>query len=1050
MSSADHEHRISTLFFRNKYLLVMSMIVIVVAGLSAMVSMPRLEDPRIMNRNPLIITVMPGASAKRVEALVTEKIEKALQEISEIKEIRSTSRTGVSIILVELMDSVDDNETVFAKIRDKLADVTPRLPSGAASPIFDDRRGAVGYTAILGLVWDHEADPQLGILNRLAEDLSDRLRGVPGTEIVRIFGAPQEEITVSVDHAELAALGLGPRQVADRIRAADSKVPAGIFRGGRANLLLEVTGELDSLRRVGAIPLREGADGSIIRVGDVARVERNWQDPPREIGLADGKRAVFIAARVRQEQRVDQWMLLAQPVIDKFSDGLGDGIRLEKIFDQTVYTRARLVELGWNFLAGTGVIVAVIFFIMGWRSALIVGSALPLTISLTLFIVASGGGALHQMSIFGMIIAIGLVIDNAIVMVDEVNKNLTAGKTRRKAMAAAIRHLSVPLFASTLTTVLAFAPIVLLPGNIGDFVGAIGGSVIVALLASFLITMTITPSLAGLFGQAALSDTRASWWQNGVRFRRLSGLCRRGILFGLRRPLMMALVACALPLAGFALSGTLGSQFFPPVDRNMFGVRVWLPSESSLAYSRERAEDVEAAIRRHAEVKHVNWLVGGSFPSVYYNLVMNKDNAANFAQAVISATSSQAVKGLASKLQAELDLQFPELQIVVRSFAQGPPVDAEIEFKIFGPAVETLQNLGEKVRLILAEHPGVLHTQATMSRGEPKLWFDADENEVRLAGMTLNDVAAQLQGSLEGLQGGSVVEDLEEMPVRIRYRDARRSDLAAIRSTNLVNGAGGSEWIPLSALGDVKLRLEAGGITRFNGVRVNKILGFTRSGTLPIDITRDVMTRLDQSGLDLPAGYRIEIGGDAEQEKKALGSLQIYLPVLVVLMAATIVLSFKSVRLAAVLGVVAFMSIGLGLLATWLSGFPVSFNSILGTAGLIGLALNDSIVVLAAIRANPAARAGNHQAIMTEVLGCMRHVISTTLTTMGGFLPLLIFVGGDFWPPLAIVLAGGVLGSTILAVTFVPAAYLLVHSPMGADRLRLSSRRAKPALEGAG
>jgi multidrug efflux pump subunit AcrB len=263
-----------------------------------------------------------------------------------------------------------------------------------------------------------------------------------------------------------------------------------------------------------------------------------------------------------------------------------------------------------------------------------------------------------------------------------------------------------------------------------------------------------------------------------------------------------------------------------------------------------------------------------------------------------------------------------------------------------------------------------------------------------------------------------------------------------------VNGNTSGDWIPLAALGNLNLRLETSGITHFNGVRVNTILGFTRSGTLPIDITQDVMKRLKDQGLTLPTGYRIEIGGDAEQEEKALGNLQIYLPVLLVLMVATIVLSFKSVRLAIVLGVVAFMSIGLGLLATRISGFPVSFNTILGTAGLIGLALNDSIVVMAAIRSNPAARAGNHQALVSEVIGCMRHVISTTLTTIGGFLPLLIFVSGDFWPPLAIVLAGGVVGSTILAVMFTPAAYLLVYPPRKRKRASFV-HRAKPALESA-
>ena len=374
-------------------------------------------------------------------------------------------------------------------------------------------------------------------------------------------------------------------------------------------------------------------------------------------------------------------------------------------------------------------------------------------------------------------------------------------------------------------------------------------------------------------------------------------------------------------------------------------------------------------------------------------------------------------------------------------FAQGPPVEADVEFRLYGPSIETLQDLGDELRLRLAEHPGVLHTQATMGRGEPKLWLDADE--ARLAGLSLSDIATQLQGSLEGTLGGSVIEDLEELDVRIRFEDERRRDLFDIRSTPLT-AAGRPGWTPLSVLGELVLRPEVSAITRHDGLRANLIYGYTQNDALAIDVTDDVLTQLEETGFFLPSGYRLSIGGDAEDENKAIGNLMIYLPVLLTLMIATIVLSFRSVRLAGVLGVVAIQSVGLALLATWAYGFPVSFTTILGTLGLIGVALNDSIVVLAAIRSNPAARRGEVEAMADEVMGTLRHVISTTLTTVGGFLPLLIFVGGDFWPPLAIVLAGGLSGATILAVVFVPAAYRLVMTTSFSFRWLTEARRLGP------
>jgi multidrug efflux pump subunit AcrB len=330
------------------------------------------------------------------------------------------------------------------------------------------------------------------------------------------------------------------------------------------------------------------------------------------------------------------------------------------------------------------------------------------------------------------------------------------------------------------------------------------------------------------------------------------------------------------------------------------------------------------------------------------------------------------------------------------------------------------------VRLALQEHPQTTHSQATMVRGESKLWIEADEAETRLVGLGLRDLAGQLQTNLEGGVGGSLLEDLEELPVRVRYADARRAELDDIASTSFVAPRAAGGWVPLEALASMSMRPTTGSITRYDGERCNVVQAYVRSGALPIDVAAEVGEALDAAGFKLPAGYRIGAAGAVEQDEEAKGNLVIYAPVLVTLMVSILILAFRSVRLALLLGTVAFLSIGLGLLATWLIQFPVSFNTILGTLGLIGVAFNDSIVVLAAIRANPAAREGEVSALVDEVAGVTRHIVSTTLTTMGGFLPLLLIVGGDFWPSLAIVLAAGVAGAMILALVFVPAAYVLL------------------------
>lgn len=1033
--NAGGAYGVTTLFFRNRYLLVLSIVVILVGGLSAIVSLPRLEDPRIVNRNPIVITAVPGASAEHVETLVTEVLEEALQEVEAIKDIESSSLAGVSIISVELNDSVTaaENQEIFSEIRDQIGDALPLLPPEARVPFIDDKRGPAAFTLIVAIRWDQDTPAQLGILNRLAEDLSDRIRNVDGTELVRLYGEPEEEITVTVDPAELAELGLGAAEVASLIAAADSKTPAGVLRGARSDVLLEVQGELNSLERIAKIPLASGRSQAVVRIGDIAEVKRDWRRPSTEIALVDGQRSVLIAARMADGQRVDDWAHKVDVVIDDFAIFVGGGVVVDRIFEQESYTTSQLTALVKNLLAGAAVVVGVVFVMMGWRLALIVGLALPLVVSMVLFGLQISGNAIHQMSIYGIIVALGLLIDNAIVMADEVTKNKAQGRSALEAVDGAVRHLFSPLFSSTLTTVLAFAPILLLPGGVGDFVGSIGGGVIMALIASLVVALTITAALSGIFAKPTPAGQAKRFWRDGLGAAWLTGLYRGGLGLGLRLPMAAILLACFLPASGFIAARSLGNEFFPSVDRDMFEVQVWLPGDSSIENTRRQADAIEAVIREVEQAERVYWLVGGSFPTVYYNLVMNKDNSGHYAHAIVTAESSEAAKAMIDPLQAELDRRFPEAQVVVGQFGQGPPVVADVEYRLYGPSMSVLQNLGERVRLALQLHPEILHTQATMPRGEPKLWLKADEDEAQLAGLTLGDVASQLQANLEGGVGGSVIENLEQMPVRVRYRDEQRSSLSNIASMQFVH-SGGDDWVSLAAIGEIALRPELGGITRFDGERTNIIKGYTRNDALPIDVTYAVLDRLEADGFTLPAGYRIELGGAIEQDSEAKGKLMTYVPILVTLTIATLILVFRSIKLALLLGVVAGLSVGLGLLATWLIQFPISFNTILGTLGLIGLAFNNSIVVLAAIRADPEARAGDRQAIAERIIGTTRHILSTTLTTIGGFLPLLIIVGGDFWPSLAIVLAGGVGGSMILALVFVPAVYVLMNRENSVSR----------------
>jgi len=1028
---------------RNGYLLVLSIALILIAGFAAWSNLPRIEDPRITTRNATVITPLPGADAARVEALVTRKLEEALREVAEIKILESTSRAGVSLIAIELDDRVTaaNNARIFSRIRDKLADAERELPPEAGKPDLDDQRGATAYSLIAAVSWEGAGEPQLTILNRLAEELADRLRYLPGTEQVVRFGAIDEEIRVTVDPDELAALGLTVADLAARLAAADSKQPAGALRTRERQIQLEVAGAFAAAARVAAVPVQAGERG-VATLGDIATVTKTWRDPPAEMAYADGRRAVLIGVRTREAVQLDEWATRAREQVSEFAGPTGPGFDVRVVFDQSRYTQARLGELGGNLAAGAAIVVLVVFVMMGWRSALIVGAALPLSASVTLFGLDLAGQQIHQMSIFGMIIAIGLLIDNAIVITDETRRRLAEGLNPNAAAEAAVRHLFAPLAASTFTTVLGFMPIFLLPGNVGDFVRPIAIAVIFALIASFLIALTLIPALAARFARPVVSH--GAWWRDGGTSPELSRVYRGALTGAVRHPGLTVAGCLVLPIVGFVAAAGLGKQFFPAADRDQFEVQIGLASDASVTRTAETARAMERVIRAAGDVRGVTWVAGASSPPVYYNQLRGQDNNPGYARGTVLAANPQEAKRLVATLQDLLSDRFPEAWVVVRAFGQGPPIPAPISLRLVGPDVGKLRIYGEQLRRILHEVPAITHTQASIQGGEPKLWLEADETEARLAGLTLGQIADQFQAALEGAIGGRILEDLEDLPVRVRYADAERADMARIATLRLVSPVAPGEWTPALALGELTLKPETASITRRNGERANTVQGWIRPTELPIEVAAEVRRRIAAEGFTLDPGYRLEVAGDSEEQSEAISLLLAYAPLLGALMLAALVLSFRGFAIAGLIGVVAVQSVGLGLLWLWIGGYPLGFNPILGTAGLVGVAINASIVVLAALRAHPAARSGDLDAIVGETVGATRHIVTTTLTTVGGFLPLILFSGGDFWPPLAVVIAGGVGSSITLGLFFTPAVYRWLiardrHQSSGSDPWSLAT-----------
>lgn len=1012
-----------TLFFRRGHLLVLSIIIVLVAGLSAIQNLPRLEDPRIDLRNILVLTSFPGASAERVEALVSDVLEDELRELYEIKEIKSTSKAGFSSLSVEVQDWVDNsnNQQIFSKIRDSIENVSSRLPAGAAKPIVEDKRGATAFTLLLAMQASYPENTPFSMTGRMANELTDRLRNVTGTELVRIYGEPQEQIVVTLDAQALSLSGMTLQDVSQRISQADAKLPAGVMRHPQRNVRVQVAEPLENTDIIGEIPLLTDA-GQYLRVSDLANIERLWETPISEIALLNGERTIFIAARMQTSVRVDRWTESIIKKVDEFNQEFEGSFSAQVVFEQNTYTEQRLSELSNNLLMGSLVVMFVILVFMGMRASFIVGLALPLCAAFAIFSLSFFNQQIHQMSIFGIIIAIGLLIDNAIVITDEIRLNLlNADLSRIQALQKSISHLFAPLLASTLTTVLGFMPIFLLNGNIGDFIGPIAISVVMALLGSLFISLSIIGALAARFLPRDSSESHA-WWRRGLQMPSISKSFASLLKTSIGKPWLVLPLVVVFCLSGFFLSTQLANVFFPSADRDQFEMYLYMPSGSSVDETYSVVKEVNEHIQSKPDVTQVTWLVGGSTPSVYYNQVMTKDNSPEYAQAVINTVNVKSAAKLIAELQFELQDKFPQAKIIVRAFGQGPPIAAPIEVDIYGPDLAVLDELGKQVRLAMTQTPGITQSLASITVGEAELKYDVDENESYLARLSLNQIAQQLQVALSGASGGSVLQGTEELPVVVRIADDERNNMLDIDALPLVSPALSQQGasVGIAALGELTLQPSISGITRTNGERVNRIQAYLLPGVPAVSASNELRENIEKANLQLPQGYRLKMAGDADEQEQALGQLSTYAPVLLVLMITALILTFSSVRFASVIGIVAILSVGLGFFSLWLSGLPVGFNPLLGSAGLIGVAINGSIVVIAAINSNPEAMKGNSQAIIDETMSCSRHILSTTFTTVGGLIPLLLFSQGSFWPPLAVVLAGGVGFSVVLSLFFTP------------------------------
>ena len=1013
-----------TLPYRQPRIVALILLVLISAGLSSFLSIGRQEDPTITNLFATVTTQFPGADPARVEALVTAEIEEELREIAEVDTISSVSRTGVSVVSIELLETLEAAkiEQVWSEARDAVEDARRSFPQGVLAPEFNSE-GISAYSAVIAVTADHDGVP-LTLVHGHAEALSDRLQSIPATRAVDLFGEPEEEVLVEIDPYASAALGLSVAEISQRIAAADGKVRAGSIDGDDTGLTINVSGEISALDRLGRVVLREAASGATVTVADIAQISRGPREPATELAYANGRPAVLVGALAQDGVQIDRWMGFLRAELDDSAAFVPQGLSETLIFDQSTYTANRLAEVGTNMAIGVALVVAVLFVTLGLRAAAIVALVLPVVSLATLATMNFIGLPIHQMSVTGLIVALGLLVDAAIVMVDEVRQRLSRGMAREDAVGDAVKRLAAPLLASTVTTALSFTPMILLPGPAGDFVGSIAIAVVIMLIWSLFIALTVTPAFAGWFIK--------SGGRGGINIPALGRTFTASIRWSVSNPVKSIALSLILPVTGFAAFPTLTAQFFPGVERDQFYLEVEMPPGTALTQTAEVARSIDAELLTTDGIDQVYWSVGQSGPAFYYNITGGRSQEPTYAIAMIKTDTAEDAARLVPALQSRFDTTYPKARIIVRGLVQGPPVAAPIEVRLVGPDMTVLREYGDQARALMAGLPIITQVRSGVSGGAPNVRFDIDETAARLVGLNITDIAAQLENGMVGTTGGSLVEGTDQLPVRVRFDRDAFTDLAAVSDLPVllpnapsVSTTGAFPAVPLSELATPVLEAAESVVTRRNGERVNVVQAFIVPDVLPEEALQSVLAEFDAAGFALPPGYRMELGGDSDARSNTVGNLLASIGLIVTLTIATIALTFNSFRLTAVALVVCVLSAGLSMLSLAVMQYPFGINAIIGVIGSIGVSINAAIIILTGLQSDPDAATGDTEAMTRVVTGSSRHIISTTITTFGGFLPLIL-EGGGFWPPFAVAIAGGVLLSAVVSFYFTPPVFKLI------------------------
>ena len=1002
---------LSALAVRERAITLFFIVLLAAAGAYAFIKLGRAEDPSFTIKTLTVTSVWPGATAREMQDLVAEPLEKRIQELTWYDRVETTTRPGYAFLTVTLRDDTPASavEGEFYQARKKLGDEARNLPPGVIGPFVNDEYSDVSF-ALYALKAKGMA---MRDLVRQAETIRQDMLHVPGVKKINILGEQPEQIFVEFSYSKLATLGISAQDIASALQRRNTVTPAGSIDTQGPQVFIRFDGAYDSVESIADTPIV--AAGRVLKLSDFAEVRRGYQDPTTYLIRHNGEPAIMLGVVMQQGWNGLELGKALEERSSTIAQTLPLGVTLAKVSDQAVNIDEAVGEFMLKFAMALGVVLFVSLIALGWRVGIVVALAVPLTLAVVFLIMLETGRFFDRITLGALILALGLLVDDAIIAIEVMVVKMEEGMDRIKAAAYAWSHTAAPMLSGTLVTIIGLMPVGFARSTAGEYAGNIFWVVGFALIVSWIVAVTFTPYLGvKMLPEIKPVEGGHHAIYNTPNYRRLRSL----IEFAVRHKFLTCGLVGVIMAVSVVGMGSVKQQFFPTSDRPEVLVEVRMPEGASIETTTATVKKLEGWLKEQPETKIATSYIGQGAPRFFFAMAPELPNPA-FAKIVALTPDAHAREELKHRLREAIASGLaPEANVRVTQLVFGPYTPFPVEFRITGPDPDQLYKISDEALAIMRSVPDVRQPNRDWGNRTPVLRFIPDQDRLNLIGLSPAEAAQQMQLLLSGVPITQVRENIRNVPVVARSAGENRLDPSRLSDFSLMSRSG--RPVPLDQIGHSEIGFEEPIMKRRDRTPVITIRSDINEATQPPEVSQQVFKALQPLIASLPAGYRIEMGGNIEESLKANTALVKIFPLMVAAMLIVIIFQVRSLSTMTMVMLTGPLGLAGAVPMLLIFNQPFGFNAILGLIGLAGILMRNTLILTEQIKENQAAGLDDYHAVIEATVQRTRPVILTALAAVLAFIPLTHSV---FWGSMAYTLIGGTAVGTVMILLFLPALY---------------------------